>query len=318
MANYLTTLLRRRIIASQPHIVTKSGEIVTFSTPISIPLKSLILSLSPIQSGEGDPYPPGGSPQRWDEEWELGNISPDTGENSSSSNRIRSTNYVPVNPETTYYIKTPETVGFRFYDSSKTFLGSSYNITKNNDVFTTPAGCYYLRFIVTNVTVYANNISLNYPSTDHDYHAWSNERPITGHTSASLVGTGKNLYNPDLMAKDYVNASAQRPCVKFTKPGTYHIKALKTGESSGLTYVIVKNADGTYGTAQAVVNGTTVNNRTVTITEGQTLIVYGGASSSATVATVQQAFADWGIIVSPQDMTTYEAYSGQTHTVSWE
>ena len=191
--------LRRRIIASQPHIVTKSGEIVTFSTPISIPLKSLILSLSPVQSGSGDPYPPGGSPQRWDEEWEDGVIGED-GSITPSTGR-KTTSFIAVQPETEYYEVSPTSAyegRIGFYDSSKGFISRDINgVSSSTKKFTTPANCYYVRITFGSGygTTYNQDISINYPSTDHDYHAWKNERPISGHTSASVVGTGKNLFD---------------------------------------------------------------------------------------------------------------------------
>ena len=45
------------IIANQPHIETASGDIVSFSTDVSAPLKECKIHFSPVQEGSGDPSP---------------------------------------------------------------------------------------------------------------------------------------------------------------------------------------------------------------------------------------------------------------------
>lgn len=49
--------LRRGIIASQPHLETKSGDMVLFNTNIGVKAKNLIVDINPVQSGTGDPSP---------------------------------------------------------------------------------------------------------------------------------------------------------------------------------------------------------------------------------------------------------------------
>lgn len=49
--------LRRNIIASQPHLDTKSGNMVSFNTNIGAKAKNLIVDIKPVQSGTGDPSP---------------------------------------------------------------------------------------------------------------------------------------------------------------------------------------------------------------------------------------------------------------------
>ena len=108
----------------------------------------------------------------WDENWELGTILPSTGQNTSSTTRIRSVNYINAKPNTTYRLICPNSYNMYFYQSDYTYISF---ITKNrNETFTTPANCYYVRFSPdTSYGVdYGNNISLNYPSTDTDYHAY--------------------------------------------------------------------------------------------------------------------------------------------------
>ena len=112
---------------------------------------------------------------QWDEEWELGGLNANTGENTNANTRIRSKNYIPCIPSTTYYFKAPDTLGLRFYDADKNFLGSAYNATKANQTHTTPSNAYYMRFVLVDATTYNHDISINYPSTDHDYHAYNGQ-----------------------------------------------------------------------------------------------------------------------------------------------
>lgn len=114
----------------------------------------------------------------WDEQTELGTIN-SSGENTPSTTTLRTVNYIPVLPGKTYYYKSIETAGLRFYDANKIFKSSATG-TKNA-TFTVPLGCYYLRFVILSGygTTYNHDISINYPATDTQYHA--------GHVSTSTI-----------------------------------------------------------------------------------------------------------------------------------
>lgn len=95
----------------------------------------------------------------WDEEWELGAISSSTGANVPSSSDIRSKNYIPVMPGTTYYCKCPKgSLNVRYYDANKNFL-AAFNTTIVN-AFTVPSGAHYLRFWSAGTT-YNHDICIN-------------------------------------------------------------------------------------------------------------------------------------------------------------
>ena len=163
---------------------TYSGAIVSFEGTETTAIKTLNASIVPKQNlnGQSNPYPPGGGVNKWDEEWEVGNID-SQGNNSTATDRIRSKNYVPVIPNTQYYIKSPSGLYIWGYDSNKTYIGRVPSGTLANGVITIPNNCYYIRFIPdypSYGTTYKNDISINYPSTDHDYHPYSNICPISG------------------------------------------------------------------------------------------------------------------------------------------
>lgn len=111
----------------------------------------------------------------WDEEWEVGIYNAGNGtKNNSVTTRIRTKNPISVLPETTYYKVCPSD-GFRylvFYDRNMTFL-STLNPGAGNQSFTTPAKAYFMNTyteVDTYGTTYKNDMSINYPSTDHAYH----------------------------------------------------------------------------------------------------------------------------------------------------
>lgn len=113
----------------------------------------------------------------WDEEWELGAFDDATGEPFSAS-AIRSKNYIPVKPdETLRFINGGVSVyaKFVYYDASKNVVQVVTNTISNNKTFKIPSGVFYVRFNMGSQygTTYNNNISINYPSTDTDYHAYT-------------------------------------------------------------------------------------------------------------------------------------------------
>lgn len=106
----------------------------------------------------------------WDEELERGYVSESTGQNVSSSIHIRSKNFIPVVAGKSYYNHgyTLAIVGYGIDKSYLSFIG----YINNGRTFTTPNGCYYIKFYRT-ATTYENDISINYPNSDHDYHAYT-------------------------------------------------------------------------------------------------------------------------------------------------
>lgn len=120
----------------------------------------------------------------WDEEWEVGSYNSETGAKVNNSTRIRCTNKIPCKENTSYYFKSGKTGTYGvmcFYDRNVSFLSSiGYDA---NRVFTTPNGTYYLAWTIVNYgTTYNNDISINYPSTDREYHAYE------GNTYTTALG----------------------------------------------------------------------------------------------------------------------------------
>lgn len=131
----------------------------------------------------------------WDEEWENGYIYDSTGNNMPSNNFIRSKNYIPVKSNETYYFANGGNVAntdVYFYDKNKTYLGLNTSghitIARSNDTFTIPENAYFMRFYMASSygSSYNNDISINYPSTDTEYHAYN------GTTYTTTLKDGNN------------------------------------------------------------------------------------------------------------------------------
>ena len=108
----------------------------------------------------------------WDEEWERGTIGLTTGAKVDDDTKIRSKNYVPISPNTAYYYKFPGNWRMIYFDADKNVVerGNTYS---PNIILTSPATAHYLLFALDATTEYDNNIAINYPATDHDYHVYN-------------------------------------------------------------------------------------------------------------------------------------------------
>lgn len=181
---------------------TASGSLVHITDGAdNIPVKSLVSQIVAVESGNGQPKSPS-NPYTisgfangivsvcginvWDEVWELGTLNTSTGGDSSATTRIRSKNYIPVKPNTTYTYRqgtaSGQTTGRAcYYDANQTFISSTSYFPSETETFngvatfTTPNNAYYMRFSPASGygTTYNNDISINYPSSDTSYHAYN-------------------------------------------------------------------------------------------------------------------------------------------------
>ena len=151
-------------------------DIATFNDGSNLPMPSLKVSIEPIQSGSGDPSPSNVRPisgwteanvtdcgvNVWDEEWELGTINDTTGQTSPSNNNIRTKNYIPVRPNTTYYkyIGNDKSGAIFYYDKDENFILRDSSGNSGSRPFTTPNNCYFVKLALYSSygTTYNNDI----------------------------------------------------------------------------------------------------------------------------------------------------------------
>lgn len=180
--------------------------IASFETNVESPLRALSVSMEPVQAGTGDPSPENVRPitgrsavtvtrsgvNVWDEEWDLGDIDGVTGL-YKNGNYIRSKHLFPAKPSTSYYIVIPFGIILYEYDINKDVIRTgqyAYHSIPVPRVYVVSDKTYYLAFRAAVGGTYANNISFNYPSTDHDYHP--------GHVQTVEISLGETVYGGSL------------------------------------------------------------------------------------------------------------------------
>ena len=195
----------KQIALSAPHIVTTTGDVITFNTDTSAPLKDGKVCFLPVQRGTGTPSVDNVMPitgwrditithtgeNIWDEQWEVGYLNTTTGGNAAAANQIRSKNYIPVKPNVNYFFHSSNSgVGMwcAFFDKDKNIITdfttpsnasrSANVINLNCKSYRVPADCCYLRFYMTAAygDTYKNDISITNGTTDIGYAAYSGEQ----------------------------------------------------------------------------------------------------------------------------------------------
>lgn len=129
----------------------------------------------------------------FDEVIELGSISNTTGEDAPNDTYCRSKNYIAVPLGQNLYISNENayTLGLRFYDKNKTFIGSRAFLTSKVMTYGTqdlPTNTAFIRIVNTSTNTYSNDISINYPSSDTEYHAYNSNSNVI------LINLGGTYY----------------------------------------------------------------------------------------------------------------------------
>lgn len=180
---------------------TITGNIATFEGTDTTAIKSVVAQIVPKQEGSGDPSPDNIRPisgwdevtvyntgvNVWDEETELGILNAD-GSVTTSTIRLTTKNFIPIKEDVEYCMSAPSTAGRgrgAYYDESFNLVEymndfpASVTISGNKQygMFTPSSGAKYLKVCLTvnYGTTYNHDISINYPSTDHEYHSHQGE-----------------------------------------------------------------------------------------------------------------------------------------------
>lgn len=152
----------------------------------------------------------------WDEVWEEGSINYKTGLDTPDPTAMRSKNYIPIIPNSTYiFVYTGDTefgnVKVRFYDHGKNYIGgdSKSGDTYPNKSFITPSNAFYVRFTLPPKygNIYKNDIALIAGSsgTYAPYHRNVYQIP---ETIKALPGYGIEGNTADYEAKTYTQNNA--------------------------------------------------------------------------------------------------------------
>ena len=145
---------------------------------------------------------------QWDEEWEQGDIDQTTGQNSATTLYWRCKDYIRIIPNTQYCytnLRFNNTFRIFWYDVNKKFISytSTSLIFDSNNVFTTPANAYYMRFRYSNTHTDADLICINFsddrngeyePYNAHEY-ALDSSKELRG--IPQIDSNGKLYFNGD-------------------------------------------------------------------------------------------------------------------------
>ena len=218
MAYFHTTVLDNQIKAL-PTVDTASGAIATFNTDLTENLVSVKCQIVAKQAS-GTPSPVNPLPiqtydsltlyhndiNMWDEQMQGGSINTNTGVitiNPSSTTKVN-LHKLYTKPNTQYNMHKENNVQFFicFYNANDEVIqyvvetgdtGSAYNksclcaANVQNTVFTTPTGTAYIYFRMDFAGATPTNISVNYPSTNTQYHAFNGAYIPFGQTVANGV-----------------------------------------------------------------------------------------------------------------------------------
>lgn len=117
----------------------------------------------------------------FDEQWEQGFIATD-GTFGSSSNCIRSMNYITVKPNSNYTLSAPKgQFRIAYYTNNQTFISTLTGNQNQAMSITTPSNCYYIKFCsLPDITpyyggTYTNDIMLNEGSEAKPYQPYYGE-----------------------------------------------------------------------------------------------------------------------------------------------
>ena len=175
---------------------TLSGALCSFTDGADMPMVACTAEIVPKQSGSGTPSPDNvrqisgwesvnvnvAGVNVWDEEWRLGYYNGSNGEYVYNSSQICNTNPISVKPSTAYYLKTPSNLRVVFYRNDMSFIRATIT---GSGVFNTPDDCCFVGFNTfqnppyPSGSTYGHDISINYPSTDHEYHAYNGTTTTT-------------------------------------------------------------------------------------------------------------------------------------------
>ena len=161
----------------------------------------------------------------WDEEWENGTFDTTTGENIAISAQIRSKNHIKVKPNATYYYKGAASMWAMFFDVDGNIVEkpSGFSQVVGNSVplqanmtFTVPSNAYEFKFYIVPAygATYKNDISINYPSTETEYHAYNGQtytiqfrdgdNPLTVYGGTLDVTSGELVVDRAFLTNDYL------------------------------------------------------------------------------------------------------------------
>lgn len=156
-----------------------SGAVANFTTNVVMPFVKCECTIDATESGTDELTLTKTGANVWDEETLNGYYDRNNqGAYVANNNFLCSKNLISVKPNTSYFwcIDFNATFSGRvlYFDKEGNYLSTSESNTPKR-AFTTPSDCYFIHWYVykPDTYTYNNDISINYPSTDTSYHAYT-------------------------------------------------------------------------------------------------------------------------------------------------
>lgn len=160
--------------------------IASYKSNVKGNLKSLKVAITAQQSGSGTPSPDNIRPiigasecnvvrcgaNICDEQFEIGGLSSTNGQKIVANDRLRTANYI-VTKSSSFYFSSPKGAWLHKYDASYNWLGREQISADASFSLSSDVAYIRLEMYSSYGTTYNNDISINYPSTDTDYHAYT-------------------------------------------------------------------------------------------------------------------------------------------------
>ena len=173
-----------------------SGAVASFSDGANKPVKSLVVSIVPVQSGSGDPYPAGGGKNKYDKDSVIDNKVINSNGNLADSTNMCVSDYIPVDADTVYYLTagvgSSSMNGGAFFDANKDFI-TIFNLSGSgtqSGTVTTGVTAAYVR-----INAYISRkgeVQFEKGSSGTSYQPYSNIRPISGWSAVGVTDAGGN------------------------------------------------------------------------------------------------------------------------------
>lgn len=185
----------------------ESGTVVQCDPVEGYPLE-VLTQIEPVQSGSGDPCPPGGGRNLWQVDTNTVISAYIDATSIAAYSGYSYVVYIPCEPNTTYtvskfkgkrfsvaYCTELPAVGVPIYGYVTDGTATSITITTGGDAKYLAAYVYFggTDDTITTWNAAKHTIQIEKGDTATEYQPYSNIRPITGHTDVKLYHSGKNL-----------------------------------------------------------------------------------------------------------------------------
>lgn len=302
-----------------------TGNPLTFETNVAKNLKSLLIPWTPTQSGSGDPSPsnvrpisgitglnvyhPGNNIVPPDAEYEENYFINSSGEVESNNSYKYTPDYIPVEPNTTYYVSMNKTIstalGFTvpLYDSSKGFIERIVAIGSSGS---SGKGTYTGSFTTTSATAF---IRISVPKN-------SDTIEVRNQKNYAVVfpALGKNLFDKtDIKENKSIDASGEIINVNgyvisdlIPINGQCVFTATQLSVTGGKLRLATYNSSGTF-IERFVANSVGVGSKE-NITVNNSNVAYVRICMNPTTESIDDAMVELGTTA-----TTYEPYTNTVY-----